>query len=44
MREGLSPFSVDFFCLTVPRIFVEEHLCVFRKFPVSKNFTHKKVK
>ena len=36
-KKGISLFSVEFFCLTVPTHFLEKPLC-FRKFPVSKNF------
>ena len=37
LKTGISLFSVDFFCLTVPKRFVEEHFCV------SENFWYPKM-
>ena len=39
-RGQVSRYPPKLFCLTVPKNFVEELLC-FRKFRVSKKFTHK---
>ena len=39
----MSRFSVEFFCLTVPKDFVEEPFCaVFQKISGSENFMDKK--
>ena len=41
--RGVSRFSVEFFCLTVPKNFAAEPFCaVFQKFPVAKKFMDKR--
>ena len=40
--RGVSRFSVEFFCLTVPKNFAAESFCaVFQNFPVAKKFMDK---
>ena len=41
--RGVSIFSVEFFCLTVPKNFAAEPFCaVFQEFPVAKTFMDKR--
>ena len=43
LQRFMSRFSVEMFCLTVPKNFVGEPFCaVFQKFPVAKKFMDKK--
>ena len=43
LQRVMSRFSVEIFCLTVPKDFVEEPFCaVFQKISGSENFMDKK--